>query len=192
MVSIDCEMTGLDFERCAIISVGAVDLNNPERRIYIEMRPFENAFLDDEGLAVNGFTKERLDTLPLSQEQGLVQLKDFLDNSSDRNVLGQNVATDIYFLNKSFERCNIDCKIPYRALDLHSMVCAKLLLSKQVIPTEERKSTLNLDSLLNMAGIPDEPKPHNALTGALSAAEVYFRLIEGRVVLAEFSQFEFK
>lgn len=192
MVSIDCEMTGLDFEKCAVISVGIIDLEKPERRLYLEMRPFENAYLDDEGLAVNGFTKEKLEELTLTQKEGLLQVKQFLDESSERNVVGQNVATDIYFLNKAFEREEIDCKIPYRTLDLHSMICAKLILNKQAIPMEERKSTLNLDSLLQMAGIPEEPKPHIAINGALSAAEVYFRLIEGRAVLPEFSQFEFK
>ena len=65
------------------------------------------------------------------------------------------------------------------------------LVYKEKVPTEERKSTLNLDALLNMAGIPDEPEPHNALNGALSAAEVYFRLIEGREVLPEFKDFKF-
>ena len=191
MISIDCEMTGLDIENCAVISVGAVDLLHPEKRIYIEMRPFAGAKLDPEALLINGFTEEHLNAFPLSQEEGLTLLKNFLDEASERNVIGQNVSTDVYFLNKAFERAGIDCKIPYRVLDLHSMVCAKLILNKQAIPMEERKSSLNLDTLLEMAGIPEEPKPHVALTGALSAAEVYFRLIEGRAVLPEFSQFPF-
>ncbi len=192
MISIDCEMTGLDIENCAVVSVGAIDLQNPEKRIYIEMRPFDGAKLDPEALLINGYTEDVLKDLKLSQEEGLTLLKNFLDEASDRNVVGQNVSTDVYFLNRAFLRAGIDCKIPYRVLDLHSMVCAKLLLNKESIPMEERKSTLNLDSLLVMAGIPEEPKPHIALTGALSAAEVYFRLIEGRAVLPEFSQFEFK
>lgn len=191
MISIDGEMTGLDTQKCALVSLGIIDLENPERRLYVEMRPFEGAELQEEGLAICGFTKESLDALPLSQSEGLLLIKNFLDESSERNVLGQNVAQDINFINNAFVREGIDCKIPYRALDLHSMVCAKLLLENKTIPTEERKSTLNLDSLLQMAGIPDEPTPHNALTGALSAAEVYFRLIKGRAVLPEFSQFTF-
>ncbi len=185
-------MSGLDIEKCAVVSVGAIDLKNPEKRIYIEMRPFDGAYLDPEALLINGFTEETLKSLSLSQEEGLLRIKNFLDEASDRNVVGQNVSTDVYFLNRSFLRAGIDCKIPYRVLDLHSMVCAKLLLNKEDIPMEERKSTLNLDTLLTMAGIPEEPKPHIALTGALSAAEVYFRLIEGRAALPEFSQFEFK
>lgn len=192
MISIDCEMTGLDLENCAIVSIGAIDLQKPERRIYLEMKPFDGARLDDEGLAVNGFTKEGIFLLEHTQKEGLLLLKQFLDESGERNVVGQNVTFDVLFLNRAFVREEIDCKIPYRVLDLHSMVCAKLILNKKAVPIEERKSTLNLDSLLIMAGIPEEPKPHNALTGALCAGEVYSRLIEGKAVLPEFSQFEFK
>lgn len=184
-------MTGLDVQNCAVISVGAIDLTNPERRIYIEMRPFDGAKIEDEGLAVNGFTREQLEKIEYSQEDGLKLLKEFLDNSSSRTVLGQNVATDVAFLNNSFFRSGIDCRIPYRVLDLHSMVCAKLILNGENIPMEERKSTLNLDTLLNMAGIPEEPKPHIAINGALSAAEVYFRLIKGKAELKEFEKYPF-
>jgi DNA polymerase III epsilon subunit-like protein len=192
MISIDCEMTGLDVYNCAVLSVGVIDLENITRRIYIEMRPFENALIQDEGLAVNGYTREQITKFPLSQKEGLELLKEFFEGSSSRTVLGQNVMYDVVFLNKAFEREEIDCKIPYRVLDLHSMVCTKLLLSNQEIPMEERKSTLNLDSLLKLAGIPEEPRPHIAMNGALSAAEVYFRLIKGKATLTEFSQFEFK
>lgn len=185
-------MTGLNLEKCAVLSVGAIDLAHPEHRLYIEMRPFEDALLEEEGLAVCGFTKESIQTLKYSQAEGLTLLKEFLDAASERTVVGQNVSTDVYFLNNAFAREGIDCKIPFRVMDMHSMACAKLLLSKQPIPMEERKSTLNLDTLLTMVGIPEEPKPHNALTGALSVAEVYFRMIEGRAVLPEFSQFEYK
>ena len=38
--------------------------------------------------------------------------------------------------------------------------------------------------------IPEEPKPHNALTGALSHAEVIARLLYGRKLLPEFKEFE--
>jgi len=191
MISIDCEMTGLDPENCSIVSFGAVDLNNPERRLYVEMRPFDGAKIEDEGLSINGFSREQINNFDLSQKEALEKIKEFLDGSDERNVVGQNVIMDVLFLNKAFIREGVDCKIPYRTLDTHSMICAKLLLNKEKVPTEERKSTLNLDALLNMAGIPDEPEPHNALNGALSAAEVYFRLIEGREVLPEFKDFKF-
>ena len=47
-----------------------------------------------------------------------------------------------------------------------------------------------MDAVLNYCGIPDEPQTDNALTGALSHAEVIARLLYGRKLLKEFEQFE--
>jgi hypothetical protein len=57
-------------------------------------------------------------------------------------------------------------------------------------PVQHRRSALNLDAVLNYCGIPEEPNPHNALTGALSHAEVISRLLYGRKLLPEFMQYE--
>ena len=57
-------------------------------------------------------------------------------------------------------------------------------------PIGHRRSALDLDAVLNYVGIPAEPTPHNALTGALSHAEAISRLLYGRKLLPEFSQFE--
>ena len=58
------------------------------------------------------------------------------------------------------------------------------------VDAEHRRSALNLDVILNYCGIPDEPEPHNALTGALSHAEVIARLLYDKKLLPEFAQFE--
>jgi len=43
--------------------------------------------------------------------------------------------------------------------------------------------------VLNYVGIPDEPQPHNALTGALSHAEVISRLLYDQELLEDFKMF---
>jgi hypothetical protein len=53
-----------------------------------------------------------------------------------------------------------------------------------------KRSALNLDAILNYCGIPSEPEPHKALTGALCHAEVAIRLLYGRKLLPEFEQFD--
>jgi hypothetical protein len=58
------------------------------------------------------------------------------------------------------------------------------------IDPQHRRSALNLDAIMNYCGIPDEPEPHNALTGALSHAEVISRLLYNKKLLPEFAQFE--
>ena len=57
------------------------------------------------------------------------------------------------------------------------------------IPVVHRRSALDLDAIMKYTGIPEEPTPHNALTGALSHAEVISRLLYGRKLLPEFTDF---
>ena len=57
-------------------------------------------------------------------------------------------------------------------------------------PVKYRRSALNLDSVMIYCGIPKEPSPHNALTGALSHAECIARLLYDRKLLPEFEEFE--
>ena len=58
------------------------------------------------------------------------------------------------------------------------------------VPIENHRSKLNLDAILTYCGIPEEPKPHNALTGAMCHAEVASRLLFGKKLLPEFEQYE--
>lgn len=57
------------------------------------------------------------------------------------------------------------------------------------IDLQHRRSALNLDAILNYCGIPDEPDPHNALTGAMCHAEVVSRLLYDKKLLPEFMQY---
>ena len=58
------------------------------------------------------------------------------------------------------------------------------------VDSVKKHSALDLDATLEYCGIPSEPAPHNALTGALSHAEVISRLLYGRKLLPEFDEFE--
>mgnify|MGYP000196320740 CR=1 FL=1 len=58
------------------------------------------------------------------------------------------------------------------------------------VPFTKNHSALNLDAILNYTGIPEEPQPHNALTGALSHGEVASRLLYDKKLLPEFEKFD--
>jgi hypothetical protein len=58
------------------------------------------------------------------------------------------------------------------------------------IDTEHKRSAMNLDYILNYCGIPEEPNPHNALTGALCHAEVISRLLYDKPLLPEFTEYQ--
>ena len=51
------------------------------------------------------------------------------------------------------------------------------------------ENTDNLDAALQYCGIPEEPRPHNALTGAKCNAEVISRLLHDKKLLPEFEQY---
>jgi hypothetical protein len=57
-------------------------------------------------------------------------------------------------------------------------------------PESKMHSALNLDAALIYCGIPQEPKPHNALTGALCHAEVFARIAYTKKLLPEFILYE--
>lgn len=57
-------------------------------------------------------------------------------------------------------------------------------------PEQDKRSSISLDTALKYCGIPEEPKPHNALTGALCHAEVIARLAYTRKELLEFNDFD--
>ena len=57
------------------------------------------------------------------------------------------------------------------------------------VDPQKKHSSLNLDAILLYCGIPEEPTPHNALTGAKSHAEVISRLLYDKKLLPEFERY---
>lgn len=184
MIILDIETGGLDPQKNALLSIGAVDYNTGDE-FYIEAY-HSTIFahrIDDAALAVNGFTREQIaqwddKTRPIVE----VAYVRFLKWCEGRDLLigGQQVgAFDLRFLkeihtsiesiNHAFDAKGDGCmdgdihreaahikKWPFghRSADLHSVAYAKL------------GKSLSLDGILQAVGLAPEPKPHNALTGA--------------------------
>jgi len=49
---------------------------------------------------------------------------------------------------------------------------------------------LSLDEIAKYAGLKEEPRPHNALTGAKFEAEAFSRIVYGKPLLPEFKNYE--
>ena len=193
MLVTDCEMTGLEPTLHSILSVGAVDLEHPERQLYEECRAWEGAKIEDEALAVNGFTREQVTDSAKQTEGELVhKFIAFSEGMADTTIAGQNVFTDLYFLQAAAKRAGHTVwPFAHRIIDIHTL-CYGHMVKKGLTPpidTEKRHSKLNLTAVLNYCGIPEEPKPHNALTGAKCNAEVISRLLWDKKLLPEFEQY---
>jgi len=192
MLVIDIEASGTHYEKHSIVSLGALDLENPDNRFYGECRIWDGAHIMDEALEVNGFTKEEITDANKQTEAELIKVfVDWSDSVSNRTFAGQNVSFDRDFVRAACERAGINYDFAYRTIDSHSLAWMHMVKRGITPPInkEHRRSALDLDAILNYCGIPEEPQPHNALTGALSHAEVISRLLYGKKLLPEFEQF---
>jgi DNA polymerase III epsilon subunit-like protein len=193
MLVIDVEASGTNYEKHSIVSIGALDLDNPENQFYEECRIWEGAHIMEEALNITGFTEAEITEPSKQSEAELVRkLLDWSEGLSDRTLAGQNVSFDRDMFKAGVERAGFNWPLAYRTLDTHTMCYMHMIKAgyQPPINQEHRRSALNLDAILNYCGIPSEPEPHNALTGARSHAEVIMRLLYGRKLLPEFSQFE--
>lgn len=192
MLVIDIEASGVDARKHSIVSVGAVDFEHPERRFYGECRVWDGAHIMEDALAVNGFTEAQItDSNKMSEAELVRQFLEWSQYLSDRTLTGQNVSFDRDMLRAAADRADLSWDLAHRTLDTHTM-CFMHMVTRGLPPpidAQHRRSSLNLDAVLNYCGIPDEPEPHNALTGALCHAEVASRLLYGKALLPEFSHY---
>jgi DNA polymerase III epsilon subunit-like protein len=194
MIVVDVEASGMDYERDSIVSVGGVDLDHPERQFYEECKIWDGAHVSEEALAVNGFSHEEIKDPSKKTEAEVV--KAFIAwalEAENRTLAGQNVSFDRDFLRAAAKRAgHTEWPFAHRTIDTHTL-CWMHMIKRGLVPPidpEHKRSSLNLDAVLNYCGIPEEPKPHNALTGAQSHAEVIARLLFDRKLLPEFEKYD--
>ncbi|NCN52233.1 3'-5' exonuclease [Candidatus Parcubacteria bacterium] len=193
MLILDVEASGTEYGKHSIVSIGALDFDNPENQFYGECRIWDGAHIMEGALAVNGFTEAEITDPSKKTEAELVT--EFLEWSmslADRTLTGQNVSFDRDFIRAAAERAGLPWDLAYRTIDTHTLCWMHIVKSGKNPPidAQHKRSALNLDAVLQYCGIPDEPQPHNALTGAISHAEVTSRLLYGKKLLPEFTQYE--
>jgi DNA polymerase III epsilon subunit-like protein len=190
MIVLDIEASGTNYQKHSILSLGALDFDNPTNRIYLECQVWEGAHIDDEALAVNGFTREEAtDDKKITEGQLIAQFLSWAEGVEDQTLAGQNVSFDRDFVKEACERAGYHTPFAHRTIDTHTLAYMHHVIHGKAIPFDKRHSALNLDAVMRYVGIPDEPEPHNALTGALSHAEVIARLLYGKPLLPEFAEF---
>src|SRR4029077_4815459 len=126
----------------------------------------------DEALLLNGFSREQIIDQKKQSEADLVhRFLHWRESVEERTLAAQNVSFDRDFLKYAAERAgHTEWPFAYRTIDTHTL-CYMHIIEHGIHPPVDavhRRSALNLDAVMNYCGIPEEPKPHNALTGALS------------------------
>lgn len=187
MIVIDIEATGVDEIKHSILSVGAIDFDNPGNQFYEECRAFEGAHVMNESLEINGFTREQVtDPKKQTDEELIKHFMAWAMQTREHTLAGQNPSFDRDFLHRAADRYHLDWPFAFRTIDQHS-VCFTHMIKRGIIPPiAHDRSDLDSDKIMQYVGIPAEPRPHNALMGAKVAAEALSRLIYGKNLLSEF------
>ncbi len=187
MIIVDIETTGLDPTKNSIVSIGALDFSNPENQFYGECRPLDGTVIDKKALEINGFSAEDLNRKNKSCQELTEEFLNWAEKIEEKILAGENVWLDAGFLKKSAERIDRKWNFGHRLFDLHTLsYFHHLLQNKDLI---KKKSNLSLDETLKYVGLPQEPRPHNALTGTKMEAEAFSRLIYKKNFLKEFKKY---
>ncbi len=192
MIVIDVEATGVVYDTHSILSIGAIDFEHPTNRFYGECRIWEGAHVMEEATAIHGMSEAQINDPSKSTEAELVQsFMEWSQHMFDRTLAGQNVSFDRDFIKAGCARAHIPWDLAHRTIDTHTLCFMHMIKSGLTPPIDEqhRRSALNLDIVLNYCGIPSEPEPHNAMTGAMCHAEVIARLLHDKMLLPEFAQY---
>ncbi len=190
MIILDIEASGTEYLKHSIVSLGALDFDNPDNRLYLECRVWEGAHIMDGALAVNGFTEgEITDQNKMTEAELIRNFISWASSIKDHTLAGQNISFDRDFVKAACERAGEVFPFAYRTIDTHTLAYMHMVKRGLTPPFDEEhhRTALNLDAVLSYCGIKEEPRPHNALTGALCHAEVAARLLYDKKLLPEFT-----
>ena len=219
MIVVDVESSGVDSRLCSLLSIGAVEFENPSNQFYVECKLFPGAHCEKEAFEVNGFTLEEVQSKQGSEQKSLhaedggaplatdeqAGFKKGGNKKSDKEAVeaflswmqsckewtlaGQNPSFDRDFLLETAHRYHIDWPLAQRTLDLHSVAFFECMKTGKEIPRKNNHSALNLDAILELVGVPVKRKFHNALEDAKLEAEAFSRFVAGKPLFEEYAGF---
>lgn len=190
MIIVDIESSGVDPQKNSLLSIGALDFDNPTNQFYEECKIFSGAHVEKQALEVNGFTKAQITDPKKKTDREVVE--DFLAWSAtckEHTLAGQNPSFDRDFIQQTCYRYHLNWPFAHRVIDLHSICYFQLLQKGIEPPTANSRTDLNLDKILTYVGLPARQGSHNALDDTKLEAEALSRLINGKLLLKEYEQF---
>ena len=165
----DVETTGLDPTIQEIVEIGLVVVNQQTLEILdtldVKVRPEHLETATDFALKLNGYNKaDWRNALTL---QAAISL--YNDKTKDAIFCAHNVTFDWSFILEAFKKTCVKNQMDYHRVDLFTMAWMRL-----------RNSGLekfNMNEVAKYLGIAEEPMPHRAINGAMTAYEIYKRLV---------------
>lgn len=168
----DVETTGLDPVTHEIIEIGLVVINQQTLEIFdkldVKVRPENLKTATESALKLNGYNEaDWQNALTLQEAISL-----YSEKTKDAIFCAHNVTFDWSFILEAFKKTGVKNQMDYHRIDLFTMAWMKL-----------RNSGLekfNMNEVAKYLGIGEEPMPHRAINGAMTAYEIYKRLVSLR------------
>ncbi|MCL4399135.1 3'-5' exonuclease [Candidatus Parvarchaeota archaeon] len=189
MIFLDIETSGLDFRKHGILSIGALEYENPSNQFYSEARLGPDMDADPRALRVNGFSENQIrDTKKQDLESLLKSFSGWLQSVEDRTPAGHNVHFDIGFIDHYAGIYGVQLGLGHRYVDTHSITYAYLLSEGRQIPMANKRTNIDSDYIISLTGLPRR-SVHNALEDAKLCAEAFSRIVERKPLLEEYKKF---
>ncbi|TSC58635.1 MAG: DNA polymerase III subunit epsilon [Parcubacteria group bacterium Greene0416_79] len=190
MIVVDVESTGVDARLCSLLSVGALDFENPVNQFYMECRAFSGAHMEKEALKISGFTEEAIrDAKKPTDREVAEAFLAWMKTCGEWTLAGQNPSFDRGFLEETAHRYHINWPLAHRTIDLHSICYFQMQKQGREPPRKNNHSALNLDRILEYVGLPTRETKHHAFADAKLEAEALSRLLCGKNLLPEYASF---
>lgn len=173
LVSVDCETTGLDVKTAEILSIGAVKIRGntilTSESFYCLVRPEQTVSADN--VAIHGLRpKDLAEGVPI--QEALYRLLAFIGG---RGLVGYFLDYDVAMINK-FLKPLIGVNLPNRQIEVSNLYYRRQ--AQQQI--HDSYVDMRLETILQTLKLPALPR-HDALNDAITVAQVYLLLSQGRV-----------
>jgi DNA polymerase III epsilon subunit-like protein len=202
MIVLDIETSGVDFLKCGIWQVGAIDFKDPKNQFLEEARIDNEDVVTESSMKVTGKTEiEMRDQRKQPQKQLLENFFEWGKKIKIKNFICQNPQFDTSFLKIKASEYGLEYPFHFRAFDLHSIASLKYLQIKGELLIGKEYSGMDFSKVMEFCGLEDprvevegdvvvkEGLPHNALEDAKLTAECFSRLLYRRSLLEEFKKF---
>lgn len=164
----DLETSGDVFSIHEILEIGLVVFDQKTFKILdtldIKIKPehIENAI--PAAIEKNGYKEENWREATTLTEA----IKKYVEKTKDCIFCGYNVSFDRGFIDEAFRKTKIKNLMDYHTLDVFTLAWQKGL---------KNSPSFSLKSACTMFNVPPEPWPHSALNGAMTAYELFKKVI---------------
>lgn len=165
----DVETTGLDFAIQEIVEIGLVVVDQKTLEILdtfdVKVKPEHIETANEFALNLNGYNE--------TDWKNAITLKEAMsiygEKTKDAIFCAHNMTFDWSFIFEAFRKTGIKNQMDHHRIDLFTMIWMKFRNSSF--------EKFSLNEAAKRLGVPEEPIPHRAINGTMTAYEIYKKLV---------------